>query len=332
MFVGMPFNDSARKRKGHMKPKIGLLLGDRNGIGPEIAVKLLTQPETHEGADVVLVADPAVYVGGQAIAGVAVDRDIEFHPLEAPANETSTGTATAAAGQEVLSALKQVARMASSGEIAGFVFAPLNKQAMHMAGIGFEDEMQFLKSELNFDGDVGELNVLDRLWTSRVTSHVAIRDVADHITIYGIERAIGLLDRSLRDSGVASPKLAVAALNPHAGDGGNFGREEIDVIGPAVGQAVDNGIAAEGPYPSDTVFVRARDGDYDGVVTMYHDQGQIAMKLMGFGSGITVLGGLPFPVTTPAHGTAYDIAGKGDADATALIEAWRTCTRMASGR
>jgi 4-hydroxythreonine-4-phosphate dehydrogenase len=315
-----------------MKPKIGLLLGDRNGIGPEIAVKLLAQTETHEDADVVLVADPSVYREGQAAASVTIDRDIEFRSLDSPANEFQTGVATAAAGQEVLGALKQVARMASSGEIAGFVFAPLNKQAMHMAGIGFEDEMQFLKSELNFDGEVGELNVLDKLWTSRVTSHVAIRDVADHITIDGIARAIGLLDRSLRASGVASPRLAVAALNPHAGDGGNFGREEIDVIGPAVEHAVGNGVAAEGPYPSDTVFVRARDGDYDGVVTMYHDQGQIAMKLMGFGSGITVLGGLPFPVTTPAHGTAYDIAGQGDADATALIEAWRTCTRMAAGR
>ena len=124
------------------------------------------------------------------------------------------------------------------------------------------------------------------------------------------------------------PRLAVAALNPHAGDGGNFGREEIDVIAPAVVQAAANGASVEGPYPSDTVFVRAKEGVYDGVVTMYHDQGQIAMKLMGFGSGITVLGGLPFPVTTAAHGTAFDIAGKGKANPTALIEAWRTCTRM----
>ena len=312
-----------------MKSRVGLLLGDRNGIGPEIAAKLLARPDTHEQTEAVLIADPGVYSDAQAVAGVLVDRDIEFHPLDAPANETDRGNATTSAGKEVLGALKQAAGMAASGAIDGFVFAPLNKQAMHMAGLGFEDEMQFLKSHLGFDGEVGELNVLEKLWTSRVTSHVAIRDVADHITAEGITRAIGLLDRSLRASGMERPRLAVAALNPHAGDGGNFGREEIDVIAPAVERAREAGSAVEGPYPSDTVFVRAKEGAYDGVVTMYHDQGQIAMKLMGFGSGITVLGGLPFPVTTAAHGTAYDIAGKGEADPAALIEAWRTCTRMA---
>lgn len=312
-----------------MKPRVGLLLGDRNGIGPEIAAKLLAQPETHEETETVLIAEPGVYRAGQAAARVEIDEGFEFHSLDAPANDTNVGTATAAAGKEVLGALTQAANLASAGKIDGFVFAPLNKQAMHLAGLGFEDEMQFLKSHLNFDGEVGELNVLDTLWTSRVTSHVAIRHVADHITEDGIVRAVGLLDRSLRDSGIAEPRLAVAALNPHAGDGGNFGREEIDVIEPAVARAAEKGAVVEGPYPPDTIFVRARDGAYDGVVTMYHDQGQIAMKLMGFGSGITVLGGLPFPVTTPAHGTAYDIAGRGEADPTALIAAWRTCTRMA---
>lgn len=312
-----------------MKPRIGLLLGDRNGIGPEIAARLLAAESTHEAADVVLIADPGVYRDGQVAAGLAIDRDIELHPLAAPANNTSVGTATAAAGQEVLGALTQAADMAQTGKIDAFVFAPLNKQAMHKAGLGFEDEMQFLKAHLKFEGEVGELNVLGKLWTSRVTSHVAIREVADHITGDGIARAVALLDRSLRDAGLEKPRLAVAALNPHAGDGGNFGREEIDVIAPAVERAAAAGATVEGPYPPDTIFVKARDGAYDGVVTMYHDQGQIAMKLMGFGSGITVLGGLPFPVTTPAHGTAYDIAGEGKADPTALIEAWRTCTRMA---
>ena len=311
-----------------MKPRIGLLLGDRNGIGPEIAAKLLARSESHVNTEAVVIADLAVYRDGQSAAGVEIDRELEFYPLEATANATDTGRATAAAGKEVLGALSQAAELAAEGEIDGFVFAPLNKQAMHMAGLGFEDEMQFLKSHLGFKGEVGELNVLEKLWTSRVTSHVAIREVADHITADGIERAIGLLDRSLRASGLAKPRLAVAALNPHAGDGGTFGREEIDVIAPAVVQAAANGASVEGPYPSDTVFVRAKEGVYDGVVTMYHDQGQIAMKLMGFGSGITVLGGLPFPVTTAAHGTAFDIAGKGKANPPALIEAWRTCTRM----
>lgn len=313
-----------------MKPKIGLLLGDRNGIGPEIAAKLLAQPESLAAADVIVIADRGVYEAGQAAAGVTLPDSLEFRPLESPANETRIGTATASAGQEVLDGLLQAGRMALAGEIGGVVFAPLNKQAMHMAGLEFEDEMQFLKNRLNFTGAVGELNVLGRLWTSRVTSHIAIRDVADHITCPAIEAAIALLDRSLRDAGFENPRLAVAALNPHAGDGGNFGREEIDVIGPAVENAIAAGVNAEGPYPADTIFVRAREGAYDGVVTMYHDQGQIAMKMMGFGSGITVLGGLPISVTTPAHGTAYDIAGQGKANFAALAEAWRTCARMAA--
>ena len=228
-----------------MKPRIGLLLGDRNGIGPEIAAKLLARSETHVNTEAVLIADLAGYRDGQSAAGVEIDRELEFYPLEATANATDTGRATAAAGKEVLGALSQTAELVAEGEIDGFVFAPLNKQAMHMAGLGFEDEMQFLKSHLGFEGEVGELNVLEKLWTSRVTSHVAIREVADHITADGIERAIGLLDRSLRASGLAKPRLAVAALNPHAGDGGNFGREEIDVIAPAVVQAAANGASSK---------------------------------------------------------------------------------------
>ena len=205
-----------------MKPKIGLLLGDRNGIGPEIAAKLLAQSETRAAADVIVIADRGVFEAGQAAAGVTLDSDIEFRPLEAPANETSVGTATASAGQEVLDGLLQAGRMALAGEIGGFVFAPLNKQAMHMAGLGFEDEMQFLKHKLEFTGAVGELNVLSKLWTSRVTSHIAIRDVAYHITGQAIERAIALLDKSVRDAGFENPRLAVAALNPHGGDGGKI--------------------------------------------------------------------------------------------------------------
>jgi len=127
---------------------------------------------------------------------------------------------------------------------------------------------------------------------------------------------------------VTTARIGVAALNPHAGDGGNFGREEIDVIGPAVQVAQARGIACDGPFPSDTVFVRARRGQFDAVLTMYHDQGQIAMKLIGFESGVTLLGGFPFPITTPAHGTAYDIAGQGIANPGATRAAMLLAARM----
>jgi 4-hydroxythreonine-4-phosphate dehydrogenase len=134
--------------------------------------------------------------------------------------------------------------------------------------------------------------------------------------------AIRLTDAQMRRAGFSPPRIAVAALNPHAGEGGAFGREEIDVIAPAVAEARAGGIEAHGPFPSDTVYLRARDGQYDSVVTMYHDQGQIAIKLLGFSRGVTLLGGLPVAVTTPAQGTAYDIAGNGVATVDALKNAF----------
>jgi 4-hydroxythreonine-4-phosphate dehydrogenase len=133
----------------------------------------------------------------------------------------------------------------------------------------------------------------------------------------------------LRAAGLGKPRIAVAALNPHAGDGGNFGREEIDIIGPAVERAKARGLGVDGPYPADTVFVRAKGGQFDAVLTMYHDQGQIAMKLMGFDRGVTLLGGFPFPICTPAHGTAYDIAGKGIANSGATRAAVLLAANMA---
>ena len=149
------------------------------------------------------------------------------------------------------------------------------------------------------------------------------------LTIDGIVGALELTWAALRDAGFDPPRIAVAALNPHAGDGGNFGREEIDVIAPAVAKARARGLPADGPFPADTVFVRAKRGDYDAVLTMYHDQGQIAMKLMGFDRGVTVLGGFPFPICTPAHGTAYDIAGRGIANTGATIAAVKLAASMA---
>ena len=159
-----------------------------------------------------------------------------------------------------------------------------------------------------------------------------LTDVAKHITTSAVLRSIRFAHETLSDAGFTTPRVAVAALNPHAGDGGNFGREEIDAIGPAIEQAKADGITAEGPFPSDTVFVRAQRGDFDVVVTMYHDQGQIAMKLLGFGKGVTVLGGLPIAVATTGHGTGYDIAGQGVATPAALRNAFSICCETAKSK
>jgi 4-hydroxythreonine-4-phosphate dehydrogenase len=156
--------------------------------------------------------------------------------------------------------------------------------------------------------------------------------VAALITIDNVLRGLRLTDQAMREGGYAKPRIAVAGLNPHAGDGGNFGREEIDVIEPAVVEAKREGIACEGPFPSDTVFARARKGEFDAVLTMYHDQGQIAMKLIGFDQGVTLLGGFPFPLLTAAHGSAYDIAGKGIAHPGAMKNAMLLAARMGRAR
>ncbi|MFT5446911.1 MAG: 4-hydroxythreonine-4-phosphate dehydrogenase [Gammaproteobacteria bacterium] len=203
---------------------------------------------------------------------------------------------------------------------------------MHLTGYGFNDELHWLAHRMGHNGQLGEFNVLDNLWTSRVTSHVGLREVCELITEQAVVDAIEMVNSSLKSAGNPEPRIAVAALNSHAGDGGLFGREELDIIAPAVQRARDSGINADGPWPTDTIFLRGRDGDCDAVVTRYHDQGQIAMKLMGFDKSVTAQGGLPVPITTPAHGTAYDIAGKGIANPEATQRAFSLACDKARAR
>jgi 4-hydroxythreonine-4-phosphate dehydrogenase len=181
-------------------------------------------------------------------------------------------------------------------------------------------------------GFFGEMNVLDNVWVSRVTSHVSLRTAVEQITPERIANALALADSTMRGAGFAEPRIAVAALNPHAGENGLFGREEIDVIAPAVAAGRARGIHCRGPFPADTVFLKAFAGDYDGVLIMYHDQGQIATKLKGFNRGVTVTGGLATVFTTPAHGTAFDIVGQGRAATGALEQAVRLAARLAFAR
>ena len=164
---------------------------------------------------------------------------------------------------------------------------------------GYDDEIRFVRDVLNTSAEASEFNVLGNLWNARVTSHIPLSQVSAAISEHAIARAATLADRCMRGAGFAQPRIAVAGLNPHAGDGGNFGSEEIEIIEPAVRQVRARGLSVEGPFPSDTVFLRARNGDFDAVLTMYHDQGQIAMKLMGFDRGVTLIGGFPFPICTP---------------------------------
>jgi 4-hydroxythreonine-4-phosphate dehydrogenase len=326
-------------------PRVGLLLGDPCGIGPELVARLLAGQEVDPDVPTVVIGEPKVLARGAEHAGVELRLPEAAGPDAVPVGtaallrgpaidsaEAPIGRVSAAAGAYVLDAFRQALALARAGTLDAICFAPCNKEAMHAGGLAFEDELRFFVHELGHSGYVGEINATGGLATTRVTSHVPLRAVADLITEDAVLQAIRLAHRTLRAAGQAHPRIAVAGLNPHAGDGGIFGREEIEVIAPAVARAQGEQIAAAGPYPGDTVFVRARDGAFDAVVTMYHDQGQIAMKLMGFERGITILAGLPVPITTPAHGSAFDIAGKGIARVDGLRQAYFTACGMAQAR
>ncbi len=331
------------------KPNLAVVLGDPAGIGPELIAKLLADPSNGEKAGLLVIGDKEVFEQGLRIAGCTVDYEqatsfeeadlacgkpvlVDFRGATEGAFERSVSTVKG--GRYCLDTLRMALDATLGGYTDGVLFAPLNKNSMHQAGMHTNDEMHWFVEQLGFDGPICEFNVMDGLWTSRVTSHVAHREVADLITQERVIEAIRLVDTELRRTGVAAPRIAVCGLNPHNGDNGSFGREEIDIIAPAIATAVAQGLPVEGPFPADTVFLKVQ-GDrreYDAIVTMYHDQGQIAMKLMGFSRGITVQGGLPIPILTPAHGTAFDIAGQGVANVSATQQAFELACRMATER
>jgi 4-hydroxythreonine-4-phosphate dehydrogenase len=228
--------------------------------------------------------------------------------------------------------LKSMIALALTGGLDGISFAPLNKAALHRGGWAFHDEHQMFAKLTSHAGFFGEMNVIPEFATFRVTSHVALREAVNMITPERIENALRLADSTLRAMGYDPPRIGVAALNPHCGENGLFGDEEIRIIRPTLEKLEREGIKATGPLSSDTIFLRAKRGEFDGVVMMYHDQGQIATKLRGFNRGVTVTAGLDTVFTTPAHGTAFDIVGKGAASTGALENAIRLAAQLAGRR
>jgi len=226
--------------------------------------------------------------------------------------------------------LKVMIDLALMRKIDGICFAPLNKGALHQGGWKYPDEHQMFAKLTDHAGFFGEMNVIREFSTFRVTSHVALREAVKLVTPERIESAIRLADETLRAAGHARPRIGVAALNPHCGENGLFGDEEIRIISPTVERMRAAGIHCTGPISSDAIFIKARGGEFDGVVMMYHDQGQIATKLLGFNKGVTVTAGLKTVFTTPAHGTAYDIAGRGVANLGATRAAMLLAAAMAT--
>lgn len=328
-----------------MKPRIALLLGDPAGIGPELVARLLASRELSRSANVVVIGDRGALDEGQHIAGTSVKlgeldsiealprqhQVVFLHLAAAEVGPIPRGRVSAEGGRSAMITAQFALEQARARRLDGILFAPFNKEALRLAGSPYPSELALFAHELGVTAPYGEHNVLRNLWTSRVSSHVSLAEVPSLITRARVLETIQFLHRSLRNYGIAAPRIAVSALNPHASDGGLFGSEEKTEIAPAIADATAAGIAAFGPFPADTIFLRVKPERYDGVVSMYHDQGQIATKLLGFHRGVTVCGGLPIPVTTPAHGTAFDIAGKGVANPGAMKEAFRLATRLAAG-
>ena len=326
------------------RPRIALVQGDPTGIGPELMAKLLSLDGIQASARIVILSDLRVFERGCEIAQIThaprvvtnwSEVDLDAAPLtlldlrtegvdQLPLAEVSkTG------GEAVLNCYGEGLDACMDGRVDGLCFMPFNKEAMHAAGLGVEDETQWARLRTGHQGRVSEFNVIDGMWNARVTSHVPLKDVAGLLNEDVIVEAVELAHETLKSAGFPRPKVAVAALNPHAGDGGTIGREEIDIIRPAVEKAQAKQIACAGPFPSDTLYLKVRDGEYDCAVSMYHDQGQIALKLLGFKMGVSIHSGLPFPMGTPAHGTAFDIAGQNLADIEPARRAFEMVTTMA---
>ena len=320
------------------KLPVGITMGDAAGIGPEIVVQACAQglraPHVVYGdagalrraaalgarLDVVEITSPA-----QASLRAGLIEVIGRGPA-LPA-DLPPGQLSAQAGRGAYDYVCAAIDDAQAGAIRAIVTAPLNKHSMHLAGIDYPGHTEIL-AERSGTTDFAMMLANDELRVLLVTIHVALADVIARITPQAELSALRLADRACRQMGIARPRVAVAGLNPHAGEGGKFGREEIEVIEPAIAQARAEGINASGPWPGDTIFMRARRGEFDIVVAQYHDQGLIPVKYLGLDHGVNVTVGLPFVRTSVDHGTAFDIAGKGVADHASLVAAFDLALAM----
>ena len=325
-------------------PVIAITMGDAAGIGPEVTVKTLQDADVYDRCCPFSVADPDVLAETIAMLGLPMTvREItslaeaEFRPsvldvLRPPLLDplaVERGKVSPAAGRGSALCIQEAFRLAEDGQVQGVVSAPMNKEAFHLAGYHYMDEMEYM-ADLTGSRGAYSLGVMDRVWTVRVAEHVAFRAIADLITRAKVLWYIEQLQATLLKIGREAPRIAVAALNVHGGEGGLFGREEIEQIAPGIADARAKGIDASGPLPADSVFARALAGEFDGVVGMYHDQVNIARKLLPTGERATIFMGLPVPCGTTAHGSAFDIAGRGIADPSGLRSALLRTVLLAS--
>lgn len=329
-------------------------MGDPSGIGPEIILKTLFSRRATDAADMVVIGFPGPFVRDAEMLGM----DLVINRIHSPRHMSSSpntvnlivpghhadvpleyGIVDARCGKAAALCIERAAELALSGEVDAIVTAPINKESLHLAGYNFPGHTEFLQ-HLTGAGDIAMLLTLGDFRVIHVVTHTAIRDVPDLIRRERIIRTATLLHEALLLLGIARPRIAVSGLNPHAGEAGMFGREEIEEIIPAVEELRARGMDITGPVSPDTVFARGYSGEFDAVVAMFHDQGHIALKLAGFRfggerrevGGVNTTLGLPIIRTSVDHGTAFDIAGKAMASDQSMIEAVEMAAQMAKGR
>jgi 4-hydroxythreonine-4-phosphate dehydrogenase len=340
--------------KARPKP-IAITMGDAAGIGPEIIARAFRDhgdatrgcfvagdvEAIRRGARAIAAAGqvdvPVAVIGEPADSLDAPPRCISVLPVATLDPLPLYGKISAAAGRAAADAVVWAARAALAGQVAALVTAPLHKEALSAAGVPFPGHTELLQAEsaawLNKqvrDVPVRMMLANDELRTVLVSIHMSLRDAIAAVTYQNVLETLRIAHSSLSRALGRAPRLAVAGLNPHAGEAGLFGREEIEVIVPAIAAARADGVAADGPFAPDTVFMRARRGEFDAVIAMYHDQGLIPVKYLGVDKGVNVTLGLPLVRTSPDHGTAFDIAGTGRADPASLVEAIRVARALSA--
>jgi 4-hydroxythreonine-4-phosphate dehydrogenase len=336
------------------KPRIGITMGDPAGVGPEIIVGAWARAEIHQWCRPLVLGQPeilrravelcdtraeviAIESPGQAEAAANVIPCLVCGPEDAL--EVRPGTVDARAGQAAFDAVVAAARLALAGKLDAITTAPLHKEALNRAGHHYPGHTELLAELCGVDdyammlylGPGDEVRSPGGLAVVHVTLHAALEKAIGGLSEEEILIKARLADRFMTRLTGARPRIGVCALNPHGGEGGLFGYQEQRIIRPAVERGRDEGLDLAGPLPADTVMVHARDGKFDAVVAMYHDQGHIALKLLGMHRAVNVTLGLPIVRTSVAHGTAFDIAWQARADASSLLEAVRVASRLAGG-
>ena len=336
-------------------PHLAITMGDPAGIGPEIIIKACEKLRARIDAGdlrLLIIGSGAALKNATAQLGTSLDApevrasdaawpNLCFLQADAEGEPIRPGVLSADGGRFAFKAVEQAVRLTQAGRIGGIVTAPLNKEALNKAGYHYPGHTEMLAELTGVKGSVMML-AHGNMRVSHVSTHVALQDVPKRLTPERLRYVIDLTDKALRGLGLERPKIAVAALNPHAGEGGLFGRQDIDVSEPTIAKAAADGLDVVGPVPGDTVFVKLRAAQYDAVIAMYHDQGHIPVKLLGFEvdpatgrwqelSGVNITLGLPIIRTSVDHGTAFDIAGKGIANERSLVEAIEYAERLATG-